>query len=70
MPDPTPTQYEIAPFDPHAHLFEVRCTIDDPAADGQRYRLPTWVPGSYLIREFARRIIDGRVRDCSVADLS
>jgi len=63
MPAITPTQYELSAFDPNAHLFEVRCTIDDPAADGQRYRLPTWVPGSYLIREFARHFISVRAQN-------
>ncbi|HEX6002990.1 MAG TPA: PDZ domain-containing protein [Burkholderiales bacterium] len=54
------TRYRIAPLDPHAHLFEVGCTVDDPDPAGQRFRLPTWIPGSYLIREFARQFIDVR----------
>ena len=49
--------YRIAPLDVHAHLFEVTCTLADPDADGQRLRLPTWTPGSYLIREFARHFV-------------
>ena len=53
----TPTRYRIAPSDLHAHLFEVSCTVDDPAANGQVFRLPSWVPGSYLIREFARHFV-------------
>ncbi|MDQ6620701.1 MAG: PDZ domain-containing protein [Pseudomonadota bacterium] len=50
-------RYRIAPLDPHAHLFEVQCTIDSPEPSGQSYRLPTWVPGSYLVREFARHFV-------------
>ena len=50
-------RYAIAPLDLHAHLFEVRCTVEVPAADGQRFRLPSWIPGSYLIREFARHFV-------------
>ena len=53
-------RYRIAAQDPHAHIFEVLCTLDDPSAQGQRFRLPTWTPGSYLIREFARHVIDVR----------
>lgn len=53
-------RYQIAPLDPHAHLFDVRCTVDEPAADGQRFRLPAWIPGSYLIREFARQFVHVR----------
>jgi predicted metalloprotease with PDZ domain len=55
-----PTRYQITPLDPHAHLFEVRCTVDDPDPAGQRFRLPAWIPGSYLVREFARQFIDVR----------
>jgi predicted metalloprotease with PDZ domain len=53
----TPVRYRIVPRDPHAHLFAVDCTIDDPARDGQRFALPAWIPGSYLIREFARHVV-------------
>jgi predicted metalloprotease with PDZ domain len=51
------TSYRIAARDPHAHLFEVSCTVDAPASGGQRFRLPSWIPGSYLIREFARHFV-------------
>ena len=46
--------------DVHAHLFEVSCTVDEPDPSGQRFRLPAWVPGSYLIREFARHFVSVR----------
>jgi len=52
-----PTRYRIAPKDPHAHLFEVACTIEGPDPAGHRFRLPAWIPGSYLIREFARHVV-------------
>jgi predicted metalloprotease with PDZ domain len=54
------THYRIVPRDPHAHLFEIRCTVRGPAPGGQRFRLPAWIPGSYLIREFARQFIEVR----------
>jgi len=57
---PGTVRYRILPLDPRAHLFEVRCTVDDPTADGLRFQLPAWIPGSYLIREFARHFV--RVR--------
>jgi predicted metalloprotease with PDZ domain len=53
-------RYRIAPLDTHAHLFEVHCTVEDPDPAGQRFRLPAWIPGSYLIREFARHFVDVR----------
>ena len=55
-----PTRYRIVPRDVNAHLFEVDCTVDDPAASGQRFVLPSWTPGSYLIREFARHVVAAR----------
>jgi len=59
-------RYQIIPVDPRAHLFEVRCTIDDPDEEGQRFRLPAWIPGSYLIREFARQFVRVRAEAAGV----
>ena len=56
------TRYQVTPLDPNAHVFEVRCTVDDPDPAGQRFRLPTWIPGSYLIREFARQFVHVRAQ--------
>ena len=52
-----PVRYSISPSNPEAHLFEVRCTVDNPDLAGQKFSLPTWIPGSYLIREFARHVV-------------
>ena len=52
-----PIRYSIVPLRPEAHLFEVRCTVSDPSAEGQCFALPAWVPGSYMIREFARHVV-------------
>jgi predicted metalloprotease with PDZ domain len=49
--------YTITPHDLAAHLFAVTLTIDAPAVDGQVLSLPAWIPGSYMIREFARNIV-------------
>lgn len=49
--------YAIRPLNPAAHLFEVRCTVRDPDPAGQRFALPAWIPGSYLIRDFARHVV-------------
>jgi predicted metalloprotease with PDZ domain len=58
-----PIVYRIAPSDPHAHLFTVALTIQDPAPGGQRLALPAWIPGSYMIREFARHVVALTARD-------
>jgi len=52
--------YEIIPQNPHAHLFEIRCHVAHPDPNGQQFYLPTWIIGSYLIREFARHIVEIR----------
>jgi predicted metalloprotease with PDZ domain len=49
--------YRIAPSDLHAHLFEVSLRIERPAAQ-QTVSLPVWIPGSYLVREFAKHLQD------------
>jgi len=54
---PAPVRYAIHPVNPEAHSFEVSCTVSHPAPDGQRFALPAWIPGSYLIRDFARHIV-------------
>lgn len=51
-----PHQYRLELADPGAHLIEVMLTIAHPDPDGQRLSLPAWIPGSYMIREFARQI--------------
>ncbi|HEX6998856.1 MAG TPA: PDZ domain-containing protein [Gammaproteobacteria bacterium] len=38
------------------HLFEVECRVEAPAGE-QRLSLPSWIPGSYLLREFARHVV-------------
>ncbi|AOK15588.1 peptidase M61 [Burkholderia cepacia] len=53
----TPIRYSIVPKDLAAHLFEVSVTVTDPDPEGQRFSLPVWIPGSYLVREFARNIV-------------
>lgn len=54
--------YQICPIDPHAHLFEVKITIQAPAPK-QELWLPSWIPGSYMVRDFCRNIIDIKAFD-------
>ena len=48
--------YSLAFADPAGHLLDIEVTVDDPGAE-QKLALPAWIPGSYLIREFARHIV-------------
>ncbi|GGY62136.1 M61 family metallopeptidase [Pseudoduganella albidiflava] len=52
--------YAIVPKDLAAHLFQVTLTVQEPSPEGQLLALPAWIPGSYMIREFARNIVQIR----------
>jgi len=52
-----PHRYSIRPLNPEAHLFEVRLTVARPDAAGQIFAMPAWIPGSYMIRDYARHVV-------------
>lgn len=49
--------YRVSFSDAAAHLIDVSLTISDPASAGQILRLPNWIPGSYMIRDFSKNIV-------------
>lgn len=59
----THIHYSIIPNDPAAHLFAVTCTIEKPDVQGQQLWLPAWIPGSYMIRDFARNVVSLQASD-------
>ncbi|MEP7085380.1 MAG: peptidase M61, partial [Betaproteobacteria bacterium] len=61
-----PVRFSIVARSPEAHIFEVTCALDDPDPSGQAFRLPAWIPGSYLIREFARHVVTLRAASSGV----
>ena len=48
--------YQISPSNPENHLFSI--TLEFPSEQGKTYNLslPAWLPGSYMIRDFAKHI--------------
>lgn len=48
--------YQIQAINPNAHLFEISLFIENPDPNGQICYLPNWVPGSYMIRDFAKHL--------------
>ena len=56
-------RYQISSQNPASHYFDVAIHIDRPDPAGQRLRLPNWIPGSYMIRDFARNLLELRARD-------
>ena len=49
--------YAVELAEPHAHIFRVTVTVPAPLDQEQVFTLPTWVPGSYMIRDMAGQII-------------
>ena len=48
-------RYLVDAADTASHTFAVALRIERPARE-QRLTLPVWIPGSYLVREFARHL--------------
>ena len=48
-------RYRIELADLPAHHYRVTLTLASPA-DEQDFSLPVWIPGSYLVREFAKHL--------------
>jgi predicted metalloprotease with PDZ domain len=51
----TPVRYAVS-LDPLTHLYHVRCEVSE-AADGQVFSLPSWIRGSYLVRDFSKHVL-------------
>lgn len=51
-------QYTVELSNPHAHIYTVTLKIESPNKEGQILSLPAWIPGSYMIRDFAKNIIN------------
>ncbi len=48
--------YTITPL-PQQHLFQVQLRFNHSGQEPVCLSLPNWIPGSYMIREFARHIV-------------
>ena len=52
-----PVTYHVTPSHPGAHIFTVTVTVEAPDPAEQVFSLPTWIPGSYMIREFSQHVV-------------
>ena len=52
-----PCRYRVGVASAAGHLFEVSLRIGAGGSTPRRLSLPAWIPGSYLIRDFARHIV-------------
>lgn len=49
--------------DRQAHLVRLETSIDGVESDHIDFSMPVWTPGSYLVREYARHVLDFQARD-------
>ncbi len=47
--------YQVRFPEPERHVYEVTIRVDQPAPT-QCFQMASWIPGSYLIREFAKQV--------------
>jgi predicted metalloprotease with PDZ domain len=57
MPAKTALRYTLRLQRQHAHMYDVELDIDEPDPRGQEFWMPVWIPGSYLVREFAKHVV-------------
>jgi predicted metalloprotease with PDZ domain len=62
--------YRVSPAFPEAHLFAVELIIGAPPFAPLRLSLPAWIPGSYMIRDFARNVVRIDATDASGRSLA
>src|SRR5690349_17077654 len=48
--------FEISLSDNLSHIYRVRCVLKNPRASQVTFSIPSWTPGSYLIRDFSQHI--------------
>lgn len=48
--------YEVRMQNPNTHYFEITMNVNDFIKDSFDISMPTWAPGSYLIRDFSKNI--------------
>tara|TARA_R110002153_G_scaffold6556_30_gene30204 strand:+ start:8907 stop:10745 length:1839 start_codon:yes stop_codon:yes gene_type:complete len=56
-------QYNVNVSSIAGHTFDVSLRIESPDKNGQILTLPAWIPGSYMIRDFAKNIIKISAQD-------
>ncbi len=53
----------------HAHRIHVETTVEHVDGETLDVSMPVWTPGSYLVREYARHVLDLAARDADGAPL-
>jgi predicted metalloprotease with PDZ domain len=68
------TKLTLKLIDPIAHLIEAKLTLVNDKAQSLTLALPRWIPGSYLVRDFAKHIaklsaVDGQGNEIELVRL-
>lgn len=62
-PDLFDLSYRVRPAAPHRHVFSVEIHAKNLPDGPVELSLPAWIPGSYMIRDFARNLIEISAED-------
>ena len=65
----TDIRYEMLSLDARAHEFVMRMRVPLPVSEPRLLSLAAWIPGSYMIRDFARNITEISAQDARGAVL-
>jgi predicted metalloprotease with PDZ domain len=65
-----PIHYEVNIQSLSGHLFDIRLTINEPSDTGHTLSMASWIPGSYMIRDFAKNIVTINAKDSSGKSLT
>ncbi|MEO0617037.1 MAG: PDZ domain-containing protein [Pseudomonadota bacterium] len=57
--------YTVAASEPGSHLFDVTLRVDGVTEGPLELALPAWIPGSYMVRDYARHVVSLSARDDS-----
>ena len=52
----TNISYEVSMSAPHTHYYEVKMSVQGYDKEYFDIQMPTWSPGSYLIREYSKNV--------------
>ena len=56
-------KYTISVVDPLQHLFGIQIEFHPKSSEPVNLSLPNWLPGSYMIRDFAKHVLDFTAQD-------
>ena len=70
MPNSIKIDYQLQPHSISQHLFKVVMNVPTVSSDVIDLTLPAWIPGSYMIRDFAKNICELKATNEQAVELS